>query len=55
MVAQAIEDYKLQDDYTIPKGTIVFPSLWHATIAGFPKNDKFDPDRFSPERNEDVT
>lgn len=50
----AIDDYKLTDDYTVPKGTIIFPSLWHATQEGFPNHDQFDPDRFSPERSEDI-
>eukprot|EP00160_Parvularia_atlantis_P016449 Unigene5221_Nuclearia_a/m.16029 Unigene5221_Nuclearia_a/g.16029 ORF Unigene5221_Nuclearia_a/g.16029 Unigene5221_Nuclearia_a/m.16029 type:complete len:485 (-) Unigene5221_Nuclearia_a:95-1549(-) len=50
----AVKDFELSPDYTVPQGTIIFPSLWHATQNGFPQQDVFDPDRFSPERGEDT-
>jgi len=46
-------DFPLTDTYTIPKGTIVFPSLLESSFQGFTDAYAFDPDRFSPERMED--
>ncbi|MQL96162.1 hypothetical protein Taro_028836 [Colocasia esculenta] len=39
--------------YTVPKGTIVFPSLLEASFQGFSEPERFDPDRFSADRQED--
>jgi hypothetical protein len=39
--------------YTIPKGSLVVPSIWSSNRQGFSNPDSFDPDRFSPERAED--
>ncbi|KAH7568589.1 hypothetical protein ACOSP7_011589 [Xanthoceras sorbifolium] len=49
----AMEDFPLTDWYTIPKGTIVFPSVFESSFQGFTEADRFDPDRFSEERQED--
>lgn len=50
----ASTDIALTDTYTIPKGTIVFPSLLESSFQGFTDPYEFDPERFSPERKEDV-
>ncbi|CAI9293012.1 unnamed protein product [Lactuca saligna] len=47
------EDFPLTDTYTIPKGTIVFPSVFESSFQGFIDADRFDPDRFMEERQED--
>ncbi|OVA00145.1 Cytochrome P450 [Macleaya cordata] len=47
------EDFSLTESYTIPKGTIVFPSVFESSFQGFTEPDRFDPDRFSEERQED--
>ncbi|KAF5475159.1 hypothetical protein F2P56_006994 [Juglans regia] len=47
------EDFPLTENYTIPKGTIVFPSVYESSFQGFSEPDRFDPDRFSEERQED--
>ncbi|KAJ3671361.1 hypothetical protein LUZ60_007440 [Juncus effusus] len=47
------EPFQLTEWYTIPKGTIVFPSVYESSFQGFPEPDRFDPDRFSKERQED--
>lgn len=47
------EDFPLTDNYTIPKGAIVFPSVYESSFQGFTDPDRFDPDRFMPERQED--
>ncbi|CAH8264063.1 unnamed protein product [Arabidopsis lyrata] len=49
----AVSDFHLTESYTIPKGTIVFPSLFDASFQGFTEPDRFDPDRFSETRQED--
>uniref|UniRef100_A0A1W7HBS4 sterol 22-desaturase n=1 Tax=Scoparia dulcis TaxID=107240 RepID=A0A1W7HBS4_SCODU len=46
-------DFPLTEGYTIPKGTIVFPSVFDSSFQGFSEPDRFDPDRFMEERKED--
>eukprot|EP00897_Mesotaenium_endlicherianum_P007114 jgi/Mesen1/6430/ME000329S05584 len=46
-------DFPLTPDYTVPKGTIVFPSLFESSYQGFSNPYQFDPDRFSADRRED--
>ncbi|KAM0847668.1 hypothetical protein ACQ4PT_054868 [Festuca glaucescens] len=49
------ESFKLTEWYTVPKGTLVFPSVYESSFQGFTSPDEFDPDRFfSEERREDV-
>lgn len=50
----ALTDVKLNNEVTIPKGTLVCPSLYSSSFQGFTDPYTFDPDRFSPERKEDV-
>ncbi|TKY71985.1 Cytochrome P450 710A1 [Spatholobus suberectus] len=49
----AAERFPLTETYTIPKGAIVFPSVFESSFQGFTEPDRFDPDRFSEERQED--
>ncbi|KAK7303129.1 hypothetical protein RJT34_14030 [Clitoria ternatea] len=49
----AAERFPLTESYTIPKGAIVFPSAFESSFQGFNEPDRFDPDRFSEERQED--
>lgn len=46
-------DTPLTDNYVVPKGTVIFPSLLNAQMQGYTEPHKFDPDRFSKERRED--
>ncbi|KAK6154858.1 hypothetical protein DH2020_009106 [Rehmannia glutinosa] len=46
-------DFPLTKDYVIPKGTIVFPSVFDSSFQGFTDPDRFDPDRFMEDRQED--
>ncbi|OMO65644.1 Cytochrome P450 [Corchorus olitorius] len=50
----AMEDFPLTESYTIRKGTIVMPSVYESSFQGFTEGDRFDPDRFSEERQEEV-
>ncbi|XP_048593713.1 cytochrome P450 710A1-like [Brassica napus] len=49
----AAVDFPLTKTYTVPKGTIVFPSVFDSSFQGFTEPDQFDPDRFSETRKED--
>ncbi|KAF5752748.1 cytochrome [Tripterygium wilfordii] len=49
----ALQDFALTESYTIPKGTLVFPSTFESSFQGFTEADRFDPDRFSEKRLED--
>ena len=49
----AAVDFPLTENYAVPKGAIVFPSLYESSFQGFSEPDRFDPDRFSEERQED--
>lgn len=51
---QAQAPFKLTEDYTAPKGAMIIPSIWSACMQGYSQPEKFDPDRFSPERQEDI-
>ncbi|KAL2494488.1 Cytochrome [Forsythia ovata] len=46
-------DFPLTENYVIPKGTIVFPSVFDSSFQGFTEPGLFDPDRFMDERQED--
>jgi sterol 22-desaturase len=47
--------FRLTDWYTVPKGAIVFPSVYESSFQGFSDAGAFDPDRFFSEaRREDV-
>ncbi|CAK9133945.1 unnamed protein product [Ilex paraguariensis] len=48
-----VGDFQLTENYTIPKGTIVFPSVLESSLQGFVEPHRFDPDRFMEERQED--
>ncbi|GAB4823926.1 hypothetical protein N2152v2_010972 [Parachlorella kessleri] len=55
MVIQQTQcDYRLTDDYVVPKGGVIVPSISAACQQGFSHPLTFDPDRFSPERKEDI-
>lgn len=47
------EDFPLTDTYTIPKGTIVFPSVYESSFQGFIDAERFEPERFMDDRQED--
>jgi len=49
---KTLQDTKLTDDYTVPKGSIVLPSIWCASHEGYTNPESFDPERFSADRDE---
>ncbi|CAO2842204.1 unnamed protein product [Amaranthus hypochondriacus] len=50
----ACEDFQIAENYTIPKGTLIFPSVYESSFQGFSDPHRFDPDRFySEERREE--
>merc|ERR1711862_644620 len=51
---QALQDFQLTDDFVAPKGSLVIPSVLESAFLGWSNPHTFDPDRFSPERNEEV-
>lgn len=56
MVPQVAQvPFKLNDNYTAPKGTMIIPSVSACSMQGYKDPEKFDPDRFGPERKEDIT
>lgn len=50
----AERDIVLADGLVAPKGTLVMPSILASNMQGFTDPLKFDPDRMSPERKEDI-
>jgi sterol 22-desaturase len=50
-----IQHLQLTGDYAVPKGSLVIPSLVACCHEGYADPEKFDPDRFGPERNEGTT
>lgn len=49
----AAKDFQITEDYIIPKGTIVFPSVFESSFQGFKDPEVFDPDRFLEDRQEE--
>lgn len=54
IMEEAMADIRVCDDFIIPKGTYVIPSIRDACRQGFSCPHKFDPDRMGPERKEDL-
>lgn len=55
MVPQlALCDYPLTPEFTVPKGSLVMPSINAVAMQGFADAEAFDPERFAPERQEDI-
>ena len=48
------KDIEIEDGYVVPKGTYFFSSIISTCREGFADPEKFDPDRFGPERQEQV-
>lgn len=46
--------FKLNDEVTVPKGTMLIPSLVACCREGFPQPERYDPDRMGDERQEHV-
>eukprot|EP00879_Flechtneria_rotunda_P008606 GHRR01009018.1.p1 GENE.GHRR01009018.1~~GHRR01009018.1.p1 ORF type:complete len:552 (+),score=155.86 GHRR01009018.1:234-1889(+) len=56
MVPQvAMKPFQLTPEYTAPRGAFIIPDIVAACHQGYADGEKFDPDRFSPERKEDIT
>eukprot|EP01135_Chromosphaera_perkinsii_P007764 Nk52_evm1s977 gene=Nk52_evmTU1s977 len=52
---EAVESYQLTSNYTVPKGSVLLPSIWCASKQGFSDPHTFDPERFNESRREDVS
>ncbi|KAF8295279.1 cytochrome p450-like protein [Trypanosoma cruzi] len=50
---KAHSDFVIDGHYTVPKGSLIIPSLVGACREGFPNPDVYDPDRMGSERQED--
>ncbi|KEG15471.1 cytochrome p450-like protein [Trypanosoma grayi] len=50
---KAHSDFTIDDKFTVPKGSLIIPSLVGSCREGFTKPDVYDPDRMGPERQED--
>eukprot|EP00743_Colponemidia_sp_Colp-15_P000169 GILK01000195.1.p1 GENE.GILK01000195.1~~GILK01000195.1.p1 ORF type:complete len:506 (+),score=89.45 GILK01000195.1:199-1518(+) len=50
----AIDDFAITEDTTIPKGSIIFPSIWCSHFQGYQNAERFEPERFGVERGEDM-
>ncbi len=50
----AQKPFRLTEDYVAPKGALIMPSIVAANMQGFSNPSVFDPDRFSPDRKEDI-
>ncbi|POY76101.1 hypothetical protein BMF94_0824 [Rhodotorula taiwanensis] len=46
----AKKDFKIDDNYTVPKGTMIIPSFWNSLHDPevYPDPDEFKPERFMP-------
>ncbi|WOL02102.1 Cytochrome P450 [Canna indica] len=44
------EPFPLTEWYTVPKGSIVFPSVYESSFQGFTSPERFDPERFFGEK-----
>lgn len=49
---RAMANVKLDENVSIPKGTLVMPSLWEARNHGWKSPEIFDPERMMPGRDE---
>ncbi|KAE8708851.1 CYP710A1 protein [Hibiscus syriacus] len=54
LVPHIVKEFQLTESYTIPKGTIVFPSVYESSFQGFTEADRFEPERFFDKRQEEV-
>lgn len=50
---KAHNDFRLDENVVVPKGSLIIPSLVACCREGFTNPDKYDPDRMGPERQED--
>eukprot|EP01089_Gocevia_fonbrunei_P009073 TRINITY_DN20_c0_g1_i1.p1 TRINITY_DN20_c0_g1~~TRINITY_DN20_c0_g1_i1.p1 ORF type:complete len:508 (+),score=76.51 TRINITY_DN20_c0_g1_i1:81-1604(+) len=55
---RALADFTLDHEgkkIHVPKGTMLIPSLYSSSYQGYSDPNTFDPDRFGPEKKEEVT